>query len=134
ATGVGAEELLRWYALRWQIELFFKEMKGELGMCQYKTKHFARVVGWVNLVVLSFCYLQWWRGQRLSKAGKQERPYWQSARTHALRAQLRQQVEQADVRELLRVARTARGKKRLSDLLKSGYDDPAATGWRQGRQ
>ena len=34
----------------------------------------ARVVGWVNLVVLSFCYLQWWRGQRLSKAGKQERP------------------------------------------------------------
>jgi hypothetical protein len=134
ATGRDAGELLRWYALRWQIEQFFKEMKSELGMCQYKTRHFSRVVGWVNLCVLSFCYLEWRRGQRLEKAGKQEQPYWLSARTHALRAQLRREVEEADIRELLRIARTARGKKRLNDLLKNGYDDPAAAGGRQSRE
>ena len=34
ATQATTEELLRGYGLRWQIELFFKEMKGALGMCQ----------------------------------------------------------------------------------------------------
>lgn len=134
ALRASAEELLRWYALRWQIEQFFKEMKGELGMCQYKTKHFERVEGWVDLCVLSFCYLEWRRGQRLRKASKQERPYWRCARTHALRGQLRREVEEADIRQLLRVARTARGKKRLTELLKSGYDDPAAHSGRQSRE
>ena len=127
-----AEQLLRWYALRWQIEQFFKEMKSELGMCQYKTKDFARVVGWVNLCVLSFCYLEWTRGARLSRASKKERPYWRAARTHALRQQLRQQAEQADVRELIRIAAMKGGGKRLTDLLHAGYDDPAAHEVRQG--
>src|SRR5262249_9225930 len=36
AVTASTEELLRWYSLRWQIELFFKECKSELGMCQYK--------------------------------------------------------------------------------------------------
>jgi hypothetical protein len=27
ALGTGAEQLLRWYGLRWQIEVFFKEMR-----------------------------------------------------------------------------------------------------------
>jgi hypothetical protein len=125
ATATSAEELLRWYALRWQVELFFKECKGELGLCQYKTKHFDRVVGWVNLVVLSFCYLEWRRGVRLKKASKQEQPYWLSARAHALRAALRRDAEQADIRGLIRQARTAPGRARLNALLQCGYDDPA---------
>jgi DDE family transposase len=125
ALHAGAEELLRWYALRWQVEQFFKEMKGELGMGQYKTKHFSRVQGWVTLCVLSLCYLEWRRRQLLTKAGKQQQPYWRAARAHALRARLRQEVEQADLAALLRTAQSARGRKRLSDLLKNGYDDPA---------
>lgn len=125
ATAASAEQLLRWYALRWQIEQFFKEMKSELGMCQYKTKHFDRVVGWVNLCVLSFCYLEWRRQRHLQQASQHERPYWQAARAHALRARLRQQVEQADLTELIRTAQSARGRKRLNALLKNGYDDPA---------
>ena len=133
AVQAGAGQLLLWYALRWQVELFFKEMKGELGMCQYKTKHFARVVGWVNLCALSLCYLEWRRQQRLEQAGKQEQPYWQAARARALRARLRQEVEQADVRGLLRTARSVRGRRRLNDLLKNGYDDPADPRGRRGR-
>jgi Transposase DDE domain len=132
AVQASAEELLRWYALRWQVELFFKECKGELGMCQYKTKHFARVEGWVNLCVLSFCYLEWRRLVHLGKAAKQERPYWLSARAHALRAALRREVEGADVLGLIRSAQTARGRRRLNDLLKNGYDDPADPRGRRG--
>jgi hypothetical protein len=114
------------------MEQFFKEMKGQLGLCQYKSKRFERVVGWVDLVTLAFCYLEQRRGVRLRQAGKQEKPYWHKARTQALCAALRREVEQADVRRLLRLAGTARGKRRLSELLDSGYDDPAAHGGRRG--
>jgi len=125
AVGSGAEELLLWYGLRWQIEVFFKEMKSELGMCQYRTGHFERVVGWVSLCVLSFCYLEHRRLAHLELAGKQERPYWTAARPHALRAAVRREAERADVLGLIRCARTADGRRRLNDLLRSGYDEPA---------
>lgn len=127
AQQASAETLLRWCGLRWQIEVFFKEMKGELGMCQYKSRPFERVVGWVNLCVLSYGYLEGYRWRKGQSAAARSREYWQRARTPTLRAQLRQDVEKADVEELLRVANLRRGKKRLSDLLKVGYDDPAAT-------
>lgn len=125
AKGAGAEQLLRWYALRWQIEVFFKEMKGELGMCQYRTGDFGRVVGWVRLCVLSFCYLEHRRLARLAQAGKKERPYWAAARTQALRADARREAERADILELIRCAQTTEGQRRLSELLQNGYDDPA---------
>ena len=129
--GASAEELLRWYALRWQVEQFFKELKSELGMGQYQCRGFRRVVGWVNLVVLSFCYLEWRRQRLLEKGGKKERPYWEAARSHALRGWLRREVERADVEGLIRAARSGRGRRRLNELLESGYDNPAD---RRGRR
>jgi Transposase DDE domain len=134
ALQASAEELLRWYALRWQIEVFFKEMKGELGMCQYKSRPFSRVVAWVNLCVLSYCYLEWLRWRKGKQAQAKEKGFWQRARAHDLRTRLRQDVERNDVRKLLRLASTRRGKKRLNDLLKNGYDDPAAESRRQSRE
>jgi hypothetical protein len=123
------EELLRWYGLRWQIE-----MKGELGMCQYRTRPFERVVGWVSLAVLTYCYLEWYRWQKLQRVAAREKEDWLRARAHDLRAQLRREVEKADVCELLRLAHLRRGKKRLNDLLNNGYDDPAAKPRRQSRE
>jgi hypothetical protein len=134
ATAASTEDLLRWYGLRWQIELFFKEMKGDLGMCQYKSRPFLRVASWVTLCVLSYCYLQWYRWRKLKRAVGKERDYWLRARSHDLRAQLRREVEKADVQKLLRLAGSRRGRKRLNDLLKNGYDDPAAKPGRQSQQ
>lgn len=134
AVAASATALLHCYALRWQIEQFFKEMKSELGMCQYKLGRFERVVGWVNLAVLAFCYLEWYRHQQQRRAAAKEQPYWQAARTHGLREKLRQEVEKADIQELIRLAGGPGGKKRLKDLLKAGYDDPAGPKRRQGHQ
>jgi hypothetical protein len=134
AVRASAEQLLHWYALRWQVEVFFKEMKGNLGMCQYKMRPFERVVAWVNLAVLSYCYLEWYRFRKLKQADAKQREYWLRARTHDLRTQLRQEVEKADVQELLRVANLRRGKRRLNDLLNNGYDDPAAAHRQQDQE
>jgi hypothetical protein len=89
-------------------------------------------MGWVNLCLLSFCYLEW-RRQLLRRGGQRKRPYWQAARAQALRGRLRREVEQVDVEALLRTARSARGRKRLSELLRCGYADPVATTGRQRR-
>jgi hypothetical protein len=118
------EELLRWYALRWQIELFFKEMKSQLGMCQYQVRDFKRVEAWVNLCVLSFCYLEHYRGELLAGCGTQkQRAYWQAARVSALRVQLRLEVEKLDLLELLKQAKSSKDRQRLTALIEAGYDD-----------
>ena len=84
ALAASTKELLGWYSLRWQMELFFKEMKSELGMCQYKLGPFERVVGWVNLSVVAYCYLEWYRQQKQQEATGKDKPYWQRLRTALL--------------------------------------------------
>jgi hypothetical protein len=99
-------ELLRWYSLRWQVELFFKECKSELGLCQYKlaTGPFARVLGWVNLSVVAFCYLEWYRYQKQQEALGKDKPFWQRLRCAGLKEKVRQEVQRADIEALLRHA------------------------------
>jgi hypothetical protein len=122
------EQLLAWFSLRWQIELFFKEMKSDLGMCQYKLGMFARVVGWVNLSVVSFCYLEWYRWHKQQEAGGKEKPFWQRLRAAGLKEKVRQQAQRADLETLLGLAAAEDGPQRLRALLDemAGEPSPAA--------
>lgn len=122
ALQASAAELLHWYALRWQIELFFKEMKSQLGLSQYQVRDFARVVSWVNLCVLSFCYLEQRRRELLEQSQAEERRHWETARAQGLRAWLREEVEKADLLHLLSQAKDRAGRKRLNALIAAGYD------------
>ena len=42
-------DVIELYSLRWQIELFFKELKSTLGFHQYQFQKFEPVEGWVEL-------------------------------------------------------------------------------------
>src|SRR5262249_51683092 len=116
-----------WYSLRWQIELFFKEMKSDLGMCQYKLGVFRRVVGWVNLSVAAFCYLEWYRWHQHQEATGKDKPFWQRLRTAGLKEKVRQQAQRVEIETLLGLAGTAPGRERLrrsfpgGSLLGRGY-------------
>ena len=127
AITASPEELLRWYSLRWQVELFFKECKSELGMCQYKlaTGPFARVVGWVTLSVVAFCYLEWYRQQQRQEAAGTDKPFWQRLRCSGLKNKVRQEVLRADIEALLRIASAGDAEKRLSVLLKRSCKCPS---------
>jgi hypothetical protein len=127
AVTASTEDIMGWYSLRWQVELFFKEMKSDLGMCQYKLGQFARVEGWVNLSVAAYCYLEWYRWQKEQEAPSRDKPYWQRLRTAGLKERIRQQAQRADLEEMLRLAGTAEGQQRLTTLLDLICDDPAAT-------
>ncbi len=127
ALSATTEQLLAWFSLRWQIELFFKEMKSELGMCQYKLGPFARVVGWVTLSVVCFCYLEWYRWHKQKEARGKEKQFWQRLRAAGLKEKVRQQVQRADLEALLGLAGADDGQQRLRALLdKIGGDPPAA--------
>jgi hypothetical protein len=126
AVQATTEELLRWYSLRWQIELFFKEMKSELGMCQYKLGNFDRVQGWVNLSLVAFCYLEWTRWHKQQEAVGKDKPFWQRLRTAGLKEKIRQQVQRAEIESLLRLAADEEGRECLTSLLDKICDDPAA--------
>lgn len=126
ARSATAEQLLSWFSLRWQIELFFKELKSELGMCQYKFGPFDRVVGWVTLCVVAFCYLEWYRWQEQERARGPDKGWWQRLRTSGLRDRVRQQAQRADLEAVLGLAASDGGQEQLRALLERIGGEPAA--------
>ena len=47
-------EIVERYLLRWQIELFFKELKSCLGMHQYRFRKFQEVEAWMEVCLMTF--------------------------------------------------------------------------------
>jgi len=87
ATGSTARQVVELYSVRWQIELFFKELKSILGMQQYQYKNFDAVEGWIEIVLITFVYLEWTRAmklkdKRISVANKQ---IWTCQRAYGIR-------------------------------------------------
>src|SRR5581483_2339584 len=85
-SGLRAAAVVGLYALRWQIELFFKELKSTLGFAQYRFRKFAKVEGWVQACLVTFCYLEWYRARELVRPGMsdKEQQWWRAQRTHGL--------------------------------------------------
>jgi hypothetical protein len=113
-------EIVELYDLRWQIELFFKEMKGTLGMADYQLQYFRDVEGWVNCCVLAFLYLEWYRLQMLeqSQLAAKEKERWRRQRSHGLALGVRQDVEREDIQAILEMTNSPEGLRRLQALLR----------------
>lgn len=117
-----AQEVIELYALRWQIELFFKELKSTLGFDQYRFRGFAAVEGWVEMAWTAFAYLEWTRGLELSRSdlSAKEVKRWQSQRTHGLCVTMRRLAERADLNYMRKALQTRSGVRRLRRLLDNG--------------
>jgi hypothetical protein len=113
-------QIVEWYGLRWQIELFFKELKSTLGFHQYRFRQFERVEGWDELVQVTFLYLEWYRARQLQRRDlpEEKKKWWRWQRTHGLCLAVRQAAEQADLDEIARRLETPTGLQRLRRLLK----------------
>jgi hypothetical protein len=110
-----AAEVVELYDLRWQIELFFKELKGTLGFDQYRFRRFEAVEGWLDLTLVTFLYLEWHRARKLRRPGlsAEQRERWRYQRTHGLCVAMRRESEQSDLRYLAHALRTPGGVRRL---------------------
>src|SRR5262249_44326254 len=79
-------KVVEYYELRWQIEVFFRELKGQLGLQDYQGTHFPSYERYVTLALLGYMVLEYQRLRGLKgRAGQDEPPGgWTTARTAAL--------------------------------------------------
>jgi IS4 transposase len=112
---LSAAAVVELYDLRWQIELFFKELKSTLGFDQYRFRMFEQVEGWLEMTLVAFLYLEWHRVRQLSRSSlsKEHKERWRYQRTHGLCVAMRRQTEQADLNYLTNALQTKGGIRRL---------------------
>jgi hypothetical protein len=116
-------DVIELYQLRWQIELFFKELKSTLGLHHYCFKEFDKVETWVTLCLVTFVYLEWIRARKLKQKAlkKKEREWWQAQRTYGLALAVRQEAEQRELKLLAKKMETPTGRKLLSKQLRASH-------------
>lgn len=110
------ERVVSSYATRWQIELYFKEMKSDLGMDNYRVRNFQEVEGWVQACCVAFCYLEYYRLQRMEQTEKTQ--WWFRQRSKGLQTQVLLDIEQADLAEVASRMETEQGRRWLLERLR----------------
>jgi hypothetical protein len=119
ATWLSATEVLELYSLRWQIELFFKELKSTLGFAQYSFIDFHAVWAWVEMAITTVMYLEYERITHMhdSRLSKERRQWWERQRLHGLCHAVRQAIDQEQLQYIEKRTKTAGGLKNLQRLL-----------------
>lgn len=108
------------YELRWQIEVFFREMKGQLGLTDYQGTQFESYERYITLTLLGFLVLEYERLRGLigQSANEEPRGKWAAARTAILLLVVRAETTRQDVRWLRNCLKTPSGRRRLNKVLK----------------
>lgn len=118
-----AREVVELYALRWQIELFFKELKSTFGFHQYRFRNFAAVESWCELALAAFMYLEWYRARQLVRRdlSDEEKRWWKHQRTYGLCQAVRLASEQNELTYLADRLDTPGGIRKLKRLLVASF-------------
>lgn len=62
------EKIVEFYALRWQIEIFFRELKSDLGLCDFAGQDFESYERYIDVCLMAFVFLEWFRLLRIKEA------------------------------------------------------------------
>jgi len=120
---LSVRDVIELYLLRWQIELFFKELKSTLGFHQYQFQKFAAVEGWSELALTTFLYLEWYRVQQLSRRGlsEEDKAWWQHQRTYGLCQAVRLASQQGELEYIADRLETDGGIAKLKRVLRNSF-------------
>lgn len=123
ASDLSVRDIVDIYSLRWQIELFFKELKSSLGFTRYRFKRFDAVEAWASLAITTFLYLEWYRAKQLRRStlAAEKKKWWVPQRTHGLCQAIRLATEQSEMDFIAKRLETRGGINRLKNLLKGGF-------------
>jgi hypothetical protein len=116
-----AAQIVELYDLRWQIELFFKELKSTLGFHQYRFQEFEKVERWVDLCLITVLYLEWYRAEKLARRdlSEKQKRWWRWQRSHGLCVAVRQETEEKELDRLASYTRTKGGLRKLKHILRA---------------
>ena len=119
ATRLSLREVIELYSLRWQIELFFKELKSTLGFGQYSFIDFRAVEAWVKLAITTVLYLEYERIVHIQdrRLSEERRQWWERQRLHGLCHAVRQQIGTEELKYIEKRTKTSGGLKKLQRLL-----------------
>jgi hypothetical protein len=119
AMGRSLRDIIELYSLRWQIELFFKELKSTLGFAHYSFQQFSAVRAWVETAITTVLFLEHLRATRLAdrRLTREQRAWWKLQRTHGLCQAFRQECQANDLKYLSERLKTSGGIKKLKRLL-----------------
>lgn len=119
ATQLSLSEVLELYSIRWQIELFFKELKSTLGVCQYQFEQFSAVEGWMQCAITTVLFLEHLRAKRLAdrRLSEERRRWWAAQRLHGLCAAFRQECSGEELKYLSQRLKTSGGIKKMKQIL-----------------
>lgn len=56
-TALSGTQILELYAMRWAIEVYFKEAKQHLGFLKEQSNHYAAYIASIHLTAIRFCLL-----------------------------------------------------------------------------
>ena len=110
--------------MRWQIELFFKELKSTLGFHQYQFQEFAPVEGWVELALIGVYVPGVVPGAadvtpRLEPTRRNA--WWQHQRTYGLCQAVRSASEQNELKYIADRLETPGGIRTLKRLIRNSF-------------
>jgi hypothetical protein len=102
ALDLTVTEVIEMYSLRWQIELFFKELKSTFGFAQYSFEKFQAVEAWVEIAITAVLFLEHERAKRLKdrRLSKEKRRWWECQRLHGLCMTYRQECAGRELKYL----------------------------------
>lgn len=82
-------KIVEFYALRWQIEIYFRELKSDLGLGDFIGRDFRAFERFVDLCLMSFAFLEWHRiNQMKTTRSRKEKGKLQAMRTRGLKSHL----------------------------------------------
>jgi Transposase DDE domain len=120
---LSVRDVVALYSLRWQIELFFKELKSTLGFHQYQFQNFEAVEGWSELVLTAFLYLESYRVQQMSRRdlSDEEKRWWRHQRTYGLCQAVRLASETNELQFLADRLKTPGGTRTLKRIIRNSF-------------
>ena len=112
-----AAQMVEYYELRWQIELWFRELKSHLGLADYLGQNFEAFERHVDLVLLAFLFLEQ-RRQDLIKSARSRRRQGEVAamRTIGLQRELAAEAADEDLAYLHDLLHSRQGRDRILRL------------------
>lgn len=130
ALDLSVSEVIEMYSLRWQVELFFKELKSTLGFAQYSFEKFLAVEAWVETAITTVLFLEHERAKRLQdrRLSEERRRWWASQRLHGLCVAYRQECQGRELKYLSERLKTSGGVAKLKRLFAAALPTEYRTG------
>ena len=119
ATNLSVSEVIELYSLRWQIELFFKELKSTLGFSQYRFQKFDAMEAWANTAITTVLFPETERAKRMQdrRLSMETRQWWATQRLHGLCTAYREECDGREPKSMADRLKTSGGIAKLKQLL-----------------